>query len=369
MMKRKIDLIFAGLAFTVGAAAFAADTSYPDINLRPAPRVQPVLNGYRQGDELPFVEGQSAPAAPRGYAWCLEKRPPVLETVRQKVKIRDASWYYETVPPRYEVRTEQILVEPERKQAVLVAPARYENRPERRLVAPETSEYRTIPAQYQTVKERVVIAAAREEEELVEARYETFQERVMTQPERTVRELVPGCDVDSNKIECYAVRTIPAEYRTVTKTRLVEPARMARRNIPAQEQEIQVQKVITPARVETVTVPAKYDMIPREVLVEPAKYRYETIPAKYETVQKQVMVEPEGKRRVEVPDRFDEISSVKVIKPERLVWVLNAQDAVACDLPQTPAPAPAPTPVASKKGCSFNPFSRGGNDRVQSLTR
>ncbi|MDR0869141.1 MAG: hypothetical protein LBP75_11845 [Planctomycetota bacterium] len=343
---RKIGAALLAGALSVGG--YAADTNYPDIlNGQPTGGANYGGRQYQPGDEIPFVEGQTTPLAPQGYAWCLEKRPAATETVRNKVKVREESWYYESVPPRYELRPEQVMIEPERKQAVLVAPARYVDQQERRLIKPESVEYRTVPAEYATVNEEVVVAPESREQVMQEAKYDTYTERVMIQPERTIRVEVPGCDTDSNKVECYSTRTIPAEYRTVTKTRLVEPARMTEKFVPAQKRTMPTQKVVRPARVEEVKIPAQYETIDKKVLAEPAKYRYDTIPAKYETVQRQVMVEPEGKRRVQIPAKYDEVSTTRIIKPERLVWVLNRQEAAP-----PVAVAPAPRPAQPKKGCA-----------------
>lgn len=351
--------------FVVGSFSLcAANTDYPDILNNTPSMSQKITSGvYRPGDEIPFVEAQSAPAAPAGFAWCLEKRPAVLETVTNRVQVREASWYYETVQPRYETRPEQMMVEPEQKQAILVTPERYVDQNEQRLIAPASTEYRTVPAEFETVTEEIEVVPARKEQSFTPARYEEYTERIMTQPERIVREEVPGCDKDGSKIDCYSTRTIPAEYQTITKKRLVAGATSGEKIIPAERRTMQVQRVRRAARVEEVKVPARYETVTKKVLAEPAKYRYETVPAKYRTVDRQVMVEPEGKRRVQIPPKFDEVSSVKVIKPERLVWVLKRSQQLACEVPPPPAPAPqtktCPVRAASK---------RRGGEKVDVLT-
>lgn len=289
--------------------------------------------GHYVGDEIPFVEGQPAPAASSGYAWCLEKRKAVLRTVQEQVKVREETSYYETVPARFEQRSEQIMTEPEQKRAVLVAPASYKDVAEQRLVQPATKEYRTVPARYDMVEERVEVAPQRVEEEYVPAQYEEYTERVMVSPEHTIREEVPGCDKDGSKIDCYGSRTIEAKYQTVTKKRMVAAATKRTNTIPAETRVMRVQKVVEPARVEEVAIPARYETVTKKVLDRPAQYREETIPAQYSTVSKSVMVEPEGKRIVRVPAKFETISRVEVVSPERLVWVLKQNDVIACPLP------------------------------------
>lgn len=310
--------------------------------------------GHYVGDEIPFVEGQPAPAAPSGYAWCLEKRKAVMRTVKEQVKVRDETSYYETVPPQYESRMEQVLVEPEQKRAVLVAPAVYRDVPEQRMVQPASVDYRTVPAQYEWVEEQVEVVPERVEKEFVPARYEEYTEQVQIHPERTIREEVPGCDKDGSKIDCYGSRTIPAEYQTVTKKRLVAPATTQTKVIPAERKLMRVQKVVSPARVEKMDIPAKYETITKKVLDRPAEYRYETIPARYSTVEKKVITAPEGKRLVRIPAKYETVSRIEVVSPERLVWVLKDNRNIACPLPEdrvdTRVEAASPTTRPAPRG-------------------
>lgn len=289
--------------------------------------------GHHTGDEINFVEGQPAPGAPAGYAWCLEKRRAVMETIKERVLVREASWYYESVPAQYQSKTETVMVEPEQKKAILVCPETYKEVREQKLVEPATIEYKTIPAEYRWTEEEVEIAPARTEQIFIQAQYETYNERVMVQPERIVREEVPGCDTDGSKIECYASRTIPAEYQTICKKRLIAPARTESKVIPAQTKMMRVRKVVTPARVEKVEVPPKYETVCKKVVDKPAQYRYETIPAKYKTIERKVLSVPESQKRVEIPPKYETVTRMRVIKPERLVWVLKRnQNVSACPI-------------------------------------
>ena len=72
---------------------------------------------YKVGDEIPFVEGQPAPQPAPQYAWCLEKRKAVLQTIKEKVLVREGSWYYESVQPIYQSKMERVMVEPEQKKS------------------------------------------------------------------------------------------------------------------------------------------------------------------------------------------------------------------------------------------------------------
>lgn len=315
-MMRKISIF--GVALLLAATTTAAE------------RV-PGTNHF-VGDEIPFVQGQGEPAAPSGYAWCLERKRAVMRTVNEQVKVRDETSYYESLPPQYETRNEQILVEPEQKKAILIRPAAYRDVSEQKLVEPATVEYRTIPAQYAWAEEEVEVVPERKERVFIPAQYEEYTERILVNPEQTVREDVPGCDKDGGKIDCYGSRVIPAKYQVVTKKRLIAPATTQDKVIPAEKKLMRVRKVVAPARVEEVKVAPKYDTIVKKVLETPAEYRYETIPAKYNTIQKKVAVSDEGKRLVRVPAKYETISRMEVVTPERLVWVLKDNRSIACPL-------------------------------------
>lgn len=288
---------------------------------------------YRIGQEIPFIKGQPAPSPAPGYAWCLEKRKAVFDTIKETVTIREASWYYESVPPVYASRMEKVMVEPARQKAILVAPAKHKVITEKKMVEAPSVEYRTTPAQYRMVDEEVIVTPARTEKIYVPAQYETYTERVLVRPARTVREEVPGCDEDGGKIDCYASRTIPAEYKTITKKRLVTPARSENKIIPAEKSVMQVRKVVTPASVKKVEIPARYTTVTRKVLVSPEQYRYETIPAKYSTIERKVVVKPEGRKRVEIPAKTETLTRTRVVKPERLVWVYKRDRNVSTACP------------------------------------
>ena len=302
---------------------------------------------YKVGDEVPFVEGQPAPQPAPGYAWCLEKRKAVLQTIKERVLVREGSWYYESVAPVYQSKMEKIMVEPEQKKAVLVSPPQYRTITEEKVIHPASVEFKTVPAQYRWVEEEVEVVPERTEQVFIPAQYETYTDRILVKPATTIREEVPGCDEDGSKIDCYASRTIPAEYDTITKKRLVKPARTETKVIPPEKKIMRVRKVVSPARVEKVQVPAQTERVSRKVMITPAKYRYETIPAKYKTVERKVMVKPEGRKRVEIPPKYESISKMRVIKPERLVWVLKYRGE------NTAAPVKAcPIPTSRRSGTS-----------------
>lgn len=284
-------------------------------------------------EERPFVEGEQAPLPPCGFAWCLEKRSAVHRQVTEQVVVRPATSYYETIPAQYASQTEKILVAPEQQHTVLVRPAIYRDVPKQRLVDPSTVEYKTVPAEYRWVNEEVEVVPERTEKIFIPARYEEYQERMLIMPERKVRVEVPGCDKDGGQVNCYATRTIPAEYTTVTKKRLAAPATTQLRVIPPQKKILRASKVVSPARVEKVEIPAQYQTVMTKELERPAEYRTEIIPAQYTTVEKKVVAVPESQRLVEVPAKYGTVCRSELVSPERLVWVLKKTNTASCPVP------------------------------------
>ena len=82
---------------------------------------------------------------------------------------------------------------------------------------------------------------------------------------------------------------VPAEYKTVTRTRVVTPEQSETRIVPAEYRTLVKQVLVEPARVEPIEVPAEYETIRVERLVSPAREEIIVIPATYRTVEKRVV--------------------------------------------------------------------------------
>lgn len=305
-------------------------TEYVDTPLPSGGTNNSVYQG-RESDfqERPFVEGQSAPIPPSGFAWCLETRPAISRTVNEQAIVRPATSYLETVPARYESRTEKIMVEPEQHKMKLVSAAVYRDVPEQRISSAATVGYKVIPAQNQWVNEEMEVVPERTEKVFTPARYEDRCERIQTQPERTIRENVPGCDKET-KLDCYSSRTIPAEYTTITRKQEIAPATTQTRKIPPVMKTTRVCRVVSPARVEKVDIPVQYETVMRKVLDRPAEYKDETLPARYTSIEKEILVTQETQRMIQVPAKYGMVCRVEVVTPERLVWVLRKNPDLSC---------------------------------------
>lgn len=225
--------------------------------------------------------GQAAdlpPSATAGECFARVLIPEVTDVVTEQVVDREASFELKVIPAQYETITEQ------------------------RLVKEATTMYRTVPAVYETVTETIVVEPEREERIVVPAKYETYTEQVLVRDayttwkpgaglygrEATTGVVPTGLDaVATGELLCMV--QVPAQYDTVTRTRLVSAEQTDVRVIPAVTRSVTKQVVVEPARVIEETVPAVYDTVTVQRLVTAATEERIEIPATYKTVEKRVV--------------------------------------------------------------------------------
>lgn len=229
-------------------------------------------------------------------------------------------------PETTRVVTERVEASPETEE-VRVIPAVYDWAEESVLVREERTVLETIPAITDTVTERVLVEEESVETTVVPAVYENYDERVLVREAYTTWK--PGTGLYGASGETRVSPTgeilcrveVPAEYRTVTRQRLV-----------------------TAEHTEERVIPARYDTVTREVVVEPARVVERVIPAEYDTVRVRRVVEPAREERVAHPAVFRDVERTEVVAGEKLEWheVLcdtNANRAVIADVQRALAAA------------------------------
>ena len=192
------------------------------------------------------------------------------------------------IPETFETVTEQVLDQPERTE-IRTFPARYETVTQHVETRKATLEYRIIPAVYESVTEQVLIRPERTETLIIPAEYETYTEQVLIRQAYTRVELQDGMLPDQAEAGEVVSVEVPAEYKSVTRTRIVTPEQSETRLLPAEYRTVVKQVLVEPARVETVDVPAEYESIEVEQLVEPAREEVVLIPATYRTIETRVI--------------------------------------------------------------------------------
>lgn len=203
-------------------------------------------------------------------------------------------------PPQTETVTEEVLVTPETYR-IEVIPAVFETVTERILVREEGVRHRVIPAVYETIEEEILVEPERVERTVIPARFETYTETVIIEPERVVwkpgkglygrsspQQDDPVADQDQATGEVLCRVTVPARTETVTRSRMIAPARVEETVIPARYETITKTVMVEPARVEDEIIPAVYEERQVTRMVRPAEERRVTVPAVYETVTREV---------------------------------------------------------------------------------
>jgi hypothetical protein len=106
-------------------------------------------------------------------------------------------------------------------------------------------------------------------------------------------------DAAGDCIQCYKKVVTPAQYQTITETRLLEPERVAYKVTPPVYDHVTEQVMVSPEQVTYSVTPAKYKVSWEKVLVHEGSVYYKKIPPRYTTVSEQVMVSPETTAWVE----------------------------------------------------------------------
>ncbi|MEO0466896.1 MAG: peptidoglycan-binding domain-containing protein [Pseudomonadota bacterium] len=207
------------------------------------------------------------------------------------------------IPETTEIATEQVVDKPESAE-ITVIPATFETVTEQVLVKEETVQYRTIPAVYETITEQVLIESEKTETIVIPAQFETYTEQVLIRPAYSTWKpgaglfgrgaagtgTAPGSGseaVATGELLCRV--EVPAQYDTVTRTRLVTPERTDTRVIPARYETVTKQVVAQPPQVIEEVIPAVYDTVTVRQMVTAAREEVITIPATYKTIEKRVV--------------------------------------------------------------------------------
>ena len=211
------------------------------------------------------------------------------------------------IPETTEIQTETVVDRPESTE-IKIIPAEYTTVTEEVLVKEATVTYEVIPAVYETVTEEVIVEPERTETEVIPAQFETYTEQVLVRPAYTTWKPGAGLfgrgaagtgttgnpngEVATGELLCRV--EVPAQYDTVTRTRLVTPETTQTNVIPAQSRTVTKQVVAEPPRVEERQIPAEYATVQVRRLVSPASEEVVTIPATFKTVEKRVVVDQGG---------------------------------------------------------------------------
>ncbi|ASJ75628.1 peptidoglycan-binding domain-containing protein [Granulosicoccus antarcticus] len=228
----------------------------------------------------------------------IEIEPAVFETDEEQVLIKEASSVIVDVPAIFKAETESVMVEPARSVwkedcgvieqvanatgdvlCLVEVPARYEELTKTVLVKPATTQTVNVPAEYQTVQVQRLVSPAAEKMVDIPAEYTTITKQVLSAEARFFW-LAKGEDADKSAIAtgreiCLTER--PAEFVTVDREVVSEPAKSVISEIPAVSETIAVQRLATPATERRISMPEKTKSISRQVQIAPAQVEWKQV--------------------------------------------------------------------------------------------
>ncbi|WP_269537425.1 peptidoglycan-binding domain-containing protein [Cerasicoccus fimbriatus] len=222
------------------------------------------------------------------------------------------------VPAKFETVTERVLQQ-EASSRIDVTAAQYEWQEQKVMVKPAETRLEVVPAQYKTVSEKVMIEPARTEKISIPATYKTVSERVLVRPATKVwmdgEVEVENPNELTGDIVCLVEK--PAEYKTVTRQVVDQPARTEEKTIPAQYKTVQKQVMVSDATTREITIPAQYDTVQVRTLKTPEKTNEVYIEPQYANVSRDILIEP-------AHTRWERVLCDDTISPE-LAWEVESR--------------------------------------------
>lgn len=194
-----------------------------------------------------------------GQCWVYAQVQPRPVDGSVTVKVRDSEVRLDVTPAEFRRGFKQVVTK-EGTKTFRVQPATYKEVEEQVLVKPETTRLVVEPAQYEEVQEEVVLEQARTELE----------------PCRTSGAAAYGA---ASAVFGFCAKEIPARTKTITVTRLVQPETTRTEVIPAEYKTVTRMVVDQPAEVVPVELDDEIESFEVAELVEPAQATEREIPA------------------------------------------------------------------------------------------
>ena len=352
-------LMLGASALSIAMVGASAASAQSDQELRR--QLQDARDRIRQLEQLGV---DAPPLSDGGQCYSRVLVPPTPRTVTETITLADGRAETRIIPAVYDTVTDQVLVEPQRTVRRVI-PAQYDTVTERVLIEPERTERRVIEATYRTVTETVVLREPAVEPVVRPAVYEEYTEQVLVrdsyftwQPSeplyRAASSNAPNAqafaranfapedlrELPTGEILCRV--EVPAEYRTVTRTRLVQPERIVYRTaaggfsetpveLPGLTETVTREVEVEPERVVEQVIPARYETVTRTVIVEPERVIEDVIPARYETVSRRVLVTPAREETVQIPPQTQQVTRTVFDGSSSFGW-----REVLCEINTTP---------------------------------
>ena len=107
---------------------------------------------------------------------------------------------------------------------------------------------------------------------------------------------------------------VPAEYKTISKQILIEPAKVIEQPVPAIYETIKRKVMVQPTATKEVIIPAQFQKITKQVLVKPAIVNeFDELPI-YENITRNIIDRPSKTIEVEIPAQYKSVSKTIIKK-------------------------------------------------------
>lgn len=200
-------------------------------------------------------------------------------------------------PDVYKNEKVEVMVKPEYKTMVTF-PAEYKKVTEKVMVKDAYVKLEVVPATFEYVTKSYV---AKEKSNTLMAHKATFSpdaeviETLAATSKWEQGERIPDCkSSDPNDCRIWCYKPYPAKYKEVPTSVIDKDAYTSSTPVNEIPGSYKVKVVKTPASTKEITVPAEYKSITKSVLVKDAWSEEKTVSAVYETVTKEVLVTKGG---------------------------------------------------------------------------
>lgn len=223
--------------------------------------------------------------------------PAEFESVEEQIEIKEASVEIIDVPAVYRTESESVLVEPARTiwescgtversdnsageiMCLNQVPERYETLTKTVLDTPATTKTVNVPAEFQTIQVQRLVKPSEIVTETVPAQFETVSKRVKIQ-EPQFFWLAKDAEVEdtatpTGRVVCLDVK--PAEFTSIERIEIAEPATTVTEKIPAEYESIAAQQLITPASERRIVIPARTRTVTSREQTEPGKLEWRQV--------------------------------------------------------------------------------------------
>jgi len=238
---------------------------------------------------------------------------PQFEWVEEKVLVKEASEKIVEVPAEYDVTSEEVLESPayttwksgrglnERIDnatgeimCLVEVPARYTTIEKRILKTPASIQKIAIPAEYKTVRVQKLIKPSAENRTPIEAEYQSITRRVKVSDAKLGWSIAGTSGEGEPTGRTYCLTAVPAQYKTVAKQVVKQPASIKKVSVPATYKTVRMEKLVSPASEKRIPIPAKHKIVTKQSKISDARQEWRQVLCETNTTRDLVLQIQQG---------------------------------------------------------------------------